>query len=160
MPTRARRRCPRCHQPHDGRGTECAACRYRAVTVVYGPPCAGKNTYVREHARTGDLVLDVDALALALGSPVDHGHHPALVPFAIEARDAIVRRLSRSHELRHAWVITTRLDLLDALPGAEVVTLAVDADTCKQRARQAGRPARWDTLIDRWWRDHRNHPRP
>ncbi|WP_151485234.1 ATP-binding protein [Streptomyces albicerus] len=159
MPTRARSRCPRCKQLHDSGGAECDACRHRNVTVVYGPPCAGKNTYVREHARTGDLVLDMDALAQALGSPHDHGHPPALIPFAIEARDAVVRRLTRPHQLRHAWVITSRADILDALPGAEVVTLAVDPDTCKARARQAGRPAPWDSHIDRWWRDHLKHPR-
>lgn len=156
MPTRASSRCPRCRQPHSSRGSECPRCRYRNVTVIYGPPCAGKNTYVAEHSRSGDLVLDMDALAQALGSPNDHGHPSALLPFAIEARDAVVTRLRRTHELRHAWVITSRSDILDRLDGAQVVTLDVDAEECKRRARACGRPARWDDYIDRWWRDHRN----
>lgn len=34
----------------------------RTVTLVAGPPCAGKTTYVTERAQPGDLVLDQDAL--------------------------------------------------------------------------------------------------
>ncbi|MDG9703793.1 hypothetical protein [Streptomyces sp. DH37] len=155
MPARSRTRCPRCRAPHGGTG-ECDSCRHRAVTIVYGPPCAGKTTYVTQRARPGDLVLDLDAIAQALGSPNDHGHPPALIPFAIEARDAVLTRLTRAHELRHAWVITSRADVLARLPGAQLVTLDVPADECKRRARAAGRPPRWDAHIDRWWREYRS----
>lgn len=34
----------------------------RTVTLVAGPPCAGKTTYVAQHARPGDIVLDQDAI--------------------------------------------------------------------------------------------------
>ena len=36
--------------------------------VVTGPPCGGKSTYVREHAKPGDFVIDLDRLALAITS--------------------------------------------------------------------------------------------
>lgn len=36
------------------------------LVVVTGPPCSGKTTYAREHARRGDMVYDLDALADAL----------------------------------------------------------------------------------------------
>jgi predicted kinase len=35
----------------------------RRVVLVCGPPCAGKTTYVREHANPGDLIIDYDDLA-------------------------------------------------------------------------------------------------
>lgn len=44
------------------------------LIVVIGPPAAGKSTWVREHAEPSDIVIDFDALAVALGSPVEHGH--------------------------------------------------------------------------------------
>lgn len=45
------------------------------MTLVCGPPCAGKTTYVRVRARPGDTVLDADvmgqrAMAAALHRPL------------------------------------------------------------------------------------------
>jgi predicted kinase len=30
------------------------------LTVVTGPPCAGKTTYVRNNAKPGDIIIDFD----------------------------------------------------------------------------------------------------
>lgn len=37
--------------------------------VVTGPPAAGKTTWVRQHAKPGDIVIDYDLLAGALTAP-------------------------------------------------------------------------------------------
>ncbi|MFC3238240.1 HNH endonuclease, partial [Streptomyces nitrosporeus] len=65
------------------------------VTLVCGPPCSGKTTYVRDRAQGGDLVVDWDALAQALGSPHPWDHPAPLTPFIAEARDAVTARLAR-----------------------------------------------------------------
>lgn len=46
----------------------------RSVTLVVGPPCSGKSTYVEQHAQPDDLVLCVDTFAQEAGSPVTHSH--------------------------------------------------------------------------------------
>lgn len=46
----------------------------RQVTIVCGPPCAGKTTWVASHAAASDTILDVDTLAKLCGSDRDHGH--------------------------------------------------------------------------------------
>src|SRR5690606_407861 len=49
----------------------------RVLYVVTGPPASGKSTWVRAHAKPGDVVVDYDILAGALsgapsGNPHDH----------------------------------------------------------------------------------------
>lgn len=82
------------------------------VIIVSGLPGAGKTTYVREKMRRGDLIVDMDAIFSALsGETINGGDGPAeLLPFACEARDAIIARLERSSEVRTAFLITTRPD--------------------------------------------------
>ena len=77
------------------------------LTVVTGPPCVGKSWHVRHHARPGDVVIDLDRIALALTTE-GTGHHdyPDHVRLlARKARYAALRHalpLSRQHDV---WVI-------------------------------------------------------
>lgn len=123
----------------------------RPVTVVAGPPCAGKTTYVQAQAAPGDLVVDYDALAAALGSPDSHAHPEALKAFAAEARAAVLARLRRPSEIGRAWVTTTSHTPEALLAGADVVLLQASPAQCHARARAAARPAHWHTLIDEWF---------
>ena len=56
------------------------------LTVVVGPPCAGKSTYIRRMARSGDVLIDYDALARALGSDRAHEAPPNVADAAYFAR--------------------------------------------------------------------------
>ncbi|WP_228181979.1 AAA family ATPase [Streptomyces anulatus] len=129
------------------------------VTLVCGPPCSGKTTYVRDRAQPGDLVVDWDTIAQALGSPHPWDHPPALTPFIAEARDAVTARLGRSHAVDQAWLIATAPRESDrqrlAPAGAHVVVLATSEDECVRRARQDNRPAGTIEAIESWWRTHR-----
>lgn len=124
------------------------------VILVTGPPCAGKTTYVDEHREPGDLVVDYDAIAVALGSPDSHDHPPTLWPYVLQARDAVTDRMSRDPNLRRAWLIRCDPTDQDRAIASDIVTLATDAETCKRRAEDAGRPARWVALIDDWHTRH------
>lgn len=129
------------------------------VTLVCGPPCSGKTTWVRDRAQPGDLVVDWDTLAQALGSPHPWDHPTALTPFIAEARDAVTARLSRSHNAERAWIIATAPRDADrrrlAPDGAHVVVLATEEAECVRRARQDNRPAGTIEAIESWWRTHR-----
>jgi predicted kinase len=34
------------------------------ITVVTGPPCGGKSTYIQDNAKDGDIIIDMDRLKL------------------------------------------------------------------------------------------------
>lgn len=127
------------------------------MIVVTGPPCAGKTRHAAEHAEPGDLIVDLDQIAHALGYPHQHidwadRDHPA-VAAARTARAAVLQALPAGDHT--TWV-------LDAKPhpisrriwqrtGVTVIDLDPGPAECHARARAAGRSASTHTQIDRWY---------
>ena len=133
------------------------------VTLVCGPPGAGKTSYVMARAEHGDLILDVDRLFEALSGLPAYDTPDELLPFVMEARNAVLKRLARRHKVRHAWVVMCGANVrerqaLRDLLRAEVVVLEVAADECVRRitadARRQGRGDMWKGLVEEWWREY------
>lgn len=148
----------------DGRwGRRAYATSKVPTTIVCGPPGSGKTAYVRERAKWGDLVVDLDAIFHAIAGLAWYEKPEGLLPFACEARDALVARLARASDIRHAWIITsgaraTERERLAAGLGAGVVVLEVSPDECHRRVmgddRRSGRAHLWRPLIDNWWKHY------
>lgn len=124
------------------------------LTVITGPPCSGKTTYARQHAVPGDVVIDFDDLAQALGSTSTHDHDPLLREITAGAWAAAVNRAVRNHHRLRVWVIDS-----NPLParrkeydqaGARYVELAAEPAELHRRAEQDGRSRRWHAVIDQW----------
>lgn len=127
------------------------------VTVVAGPPCAGKSRYVAERKGPRDLVWDYDTVEQALTLGDDHARADWALPFVCEARDALLVRLARTHMVERMWVITfgaRRADRALPVPRLDVVILDIDPETCKQRAIDDHRPPSTLAQIDKWWNDY------
>lgn len=116
------------------------------LIVVCGPPCSGKSSYIRTHARAGDIIIDYDALAQALGSPVSHSHPTHIRTVTLAARRAaLFAAIEAHHHGATVWVV-------DANPGerrlaqfhaaaARIVTMPyADIAELHQRAHAQGRP--------------------
>lgn len=78
------------------------------ITLVWGPPLAGKSTYVAEHAAPGDLIVDYDLIGRALapdtGRDVREGLHPAIAA----ARNAVLDQVRRNQTGAPAvWIVST-----------------------------------------------------
>lgn len=127
----------------------------RDVTLVAGPPCAGKTTWVVQHAGPGDLIVDWDQLAIAAGSPVAHDHAPGHRAAATARRTELEHQVSEMSDGR-AFVIRTaarpdeRTQIAYRL-GARIEVIDPGVQVCLARAAADGRHPDVDAAILRWY---------
>jgi predicted kinase len=123
------------------------------IHIVVGPPCAGKSTYVKERATEGDVIVDFDGIARALGAS---GHMPegAAKDVAFAARAAAIDALLKGAEAA-SWIIHTSpsAEQVDAYRGAaaEFIVLDPDMEECLVRAESDERPAGTVEAIRSWY---------
>jgi hypothetical protein len=122
-----------------------------ALHIVCGPPAAGKTTYVNENRQSGDVVIDHDALAVALGSSDSHDHPAAIARAAHVARGATMKA-ARDIDA-DVWVIHTDPDESSLAnyreQGAEIVV--VDPGESVVRERLKHRPESSQAAVDAWY---------
>lgn len=125
--------------------------------VVTGPPAGGKSTWVRGHARPGDVVVDYDLLAGALSGPHQgdpHQHPEPIRTIAFRARTAAIREA-----LRH--VANVDVYIIHSMPKpdwmttyaehhAEIVTIDPGRDVVMERIAEQ-RPASARAVATRWY---------
>ena len=118
------------------------------IHVILGAPCSGKSTYVREHAKSGDVIVDFDAIAKALGAD---GHLPDgdIKQAAFAARKSVIDYCVKSG--CESWIIHTSPsdEQREAYEkaGAEFIEMDTDMETCLQRAADDDRPPETEQII-------------
>ena len=126
------------------------------LRVIIGPPCSGKSTYVAENRAPDEVVIDLDLLAQALGSEIEHGSDGDIRSAAIAARHGAIDRVIE--ESLSAWV--THCNPSDEQiaayedAGAELIYMDTDLETCLARAEADGRPPIDFALIREWFDEH------
>lgn len=122
------------------------------VVAVIGPPCSGKSTFVAERRQPGDLVVDWDDLAVALGSPDPHTHAEWLKGIVAEARRGVYRWMQTRGALPAAgtaWVVSCFPPPLRIV--TDTVVMDTDEAVCLERARVAGRSRSTVLAIREWF---------
>lgn len=137
------------------------------LTVVCGAPCSGKTTWVAEHARPSDLVLDLDQIAAELsGLPLHDWPRVPWLRLALAHRNRLLGEIGKPCRWSRAWLIVSEPNdnwrdwWRRALRPESIVVLDPGIETCLARMRQRGgdpqsikqwywrfRPLETDTVI-------------
>lgn len=133
------------------------------ITMVCGPAGSGKTTYVHQHKRPTDLVIDLDAIASELsGQPLHGWDRDRWLNAALYRRNDILGSLSRPSDYTAAWFIVSEPKARhrdwwsQTIRPERIVVLEVDEVECMRRASlDPDRDMRrTEEAIDRWWIDY------
>jgi len=154
--------CFDCHNQEHGRfGYQ----KVKSVFLVYGPPLAGKKTFVRQQMQRGDLIVDMDRLYSAVSMLPDFDKPDNLFSNVIGVHNLLIDNIkTRMGKWTNAWVIGGYADkfkrerLADEL-GAELVYIEASREECYARIeadeRLRFRKAEWRGYVDKWFEQYR-----
>jgi hypothetical protein len=136
------------------------------LTIVCGPPCSGKTTYVNKNKSKGDIVIDLDAICMALKPGVRQWSEARaddkLFMRAMRIRNLMLGKLANTNE-GQAWFIVGAPTIAERawwsskLCGA-VVLLNPGIEECRRRAIMRKTPRaieginKWDASADLPWK--------
>lgn len=124
------------------------------ITVVMGPACSGKSTWVQERKLDGDVVMDFDLLAQALGSPDAHGPEGAVLAVTWAARAAVVAKVLEGVDA-DAWLIWLNppAEKIRELgeQGVRFHVMDTPLEVCLERAEKDERPEGTTDRIREWF---------
>lgn len=127
------------------------------LTIVCGPPYAGKSSHVTGHAKSHDLVIDLDNIATMVDPSYQRWTGMLigdLLNRSIRVRNALLGSLQRRNRGRCWFIVSAPAQAergwWQSMLGGEVVLLDPGVDECKRRAIEHGA---WRAMaaIDAWY---------
>lgn len=148
-----------CHSCHNQLHHRFGSKRY--VYLVYGPPFAGKKTFVQQQMMRGDLVVDMDKLYEALSFQPFYDKPDNLYTTVAAVQNHLIESVAtRAGRWGTAWLIGgypehfKRQRLADRL-GAELVYVEATREQCIDRMLSekslVNQRTEWEGYIDKWF---------
>lgn len=130
--------------------------------IVYGSPCSGKTTYVRNNASNSDLIFDYDRLLVAATNRTLHfAEKHALHWLILDLRKSFVEAAKLSGDVENFWMVCSwNTDYIKELfSGVDTEEIFIEAtkEECYDRLENdETRPdkAEWQAVIDAWFEKH------
>ena len=128
--------------------------------IITGAPGSGKTTWVHENMKSGEMVLDLDAIKCALlGNDEFHGQAAEIVPVLTVVRDAVYRAIAENKNSGRCYVITTETDLgilrqWQVYLNADLKVMDTPKEICMERVKNdSTRPDKevFYSLIEKWF---------
>ena len=128
----------------------------RHVYLVYGSPCSGKATFVKDNAHKDDLILDIDSIYQCISTNDRYIKPKRLATNVYMIRDCIIDMVKTRHgRFRNAYIIggypiyQDRERLANEL-NAELIHIDTSKEECLLRAKE-NRPKGYDKFILEWF---------
>ena len=131
-----------CHNEVHNRFNGVAVAIERKVYIVTGAACSGKTTFVREHMREGDIVLDIDDLWETLSGQPRYIKPNAIKPIVFNTRALIKEQIAKgAGTWRNAYIIESLPLATDRKREAEkykahnveIITMEASREECLNR---------------------------
>lgn len=113
------------------------------IYIVTGAPCSGKTTHVNQNANTGDIIIDMDRIALALLPEGAQDYDDTVRKIAMMARKAAVKEAAyqmQGERRRNLWVIHTDPDSSQRMAyramNARIIEIDPGRDVCLERLQK------------------------
>ena len=150
--------CWHCHSKHHAAERDPMHMR-KQVYVVWGSPCSGKSTYVREQAGPDDLIVDLDLIYSSLSFCPIHTHPKSIQAVVFGVRNYILDQIRmRSGRWQTAWIIggyplRGEREALCSRLRADDIYIPASRELCLDRARQRDADVRdeYCRAVEDWW---------
>ena len=129
------------------------------LKIVYGAPCSGKSTFVRNNIGENDIVYDYDEITRAITYGAQHLSKRDLThQYVLDFRLAMIRRFRSEQQIENAWVISSFLTdsfksfIADLDP--EYIQMETSQEECLSRLEtDEMRPDKedWREKINEWF---------
>lgn len=128
----------------------------RHIYIVYGAPCSGKSSYVKNVAGENDLILDIDKIYKCISNNDEHIKSKRLSSYVFKIRDLILDMVkTRYGKCSNVYIIggypyEGEREKLCSTLGAELIFIEEGRDECLARAKMY-RPVEWIKYVNEWF---------